>query len=148
MSDQQPVGTCSACGHHFPYALVHSGFGDLAYAYCNRCGRTALLSGWAPDIPPEAGLRIHARIGAAVEPFLAPCECGGHFTAAAVPRCPHCREELSAEAVRGFIEANAPGTAQGWRWQGSWGALYCMVIDGRVANDPWKHRASVVPPEA
>ena len=72
MTDKQPQGSCSAFGHRFAYALSHSGFADSAYAYCDRCGRTALLNGWAPGIPPEAGLKVLAPMTASVEPFLAP----------------------------------------------------------------------------
>jgi hypothetical protein len=148
MSDTEPVGTCSACESHFRYAIIHTGFADAAYAYCDTCGMTASLNGWAADIPPAAELKVHARITESVEPYLAPCECGGRFRATARPRCPRCRDELPAEAVRKFIEANASGIAKGWRWQGTWDGLYCIVIEGRVVKDPWLHRAASRAPEA
>lgn len=134
------TGSCATCGQTFTYNLVHNGFNESAYAYCATCGLTAILSGWEPDIPVAAGYRGHQRITASVEPYLADCPCGGRFTATAGPRCPHCRAELSAEAVREFIERNAPGTPMGWRWQLNWSGLYAIVVDGRVVWDNWRHR--------
>src|SRR5438552_3175373 len=39
------IGSCENCGHTFQYRLVHNGFGDSAYAYCDKCSFTVLLSG-------------------------------------------------------------------------------------------------------
>lgn len=44
-------GTCEECGRDFPYYLVHNGFNDSAYAYCEDCGQTALLA--AEHMPRE-----------------------------------------------------------------------------------------------
>ena len=134
------VGRCANCAATFKYSLIHNGFNESAYAYCDDCGTTAVLSGWSPNIPPEAGLRVHGRITAGVEPFLASCPCGGRFRASAVPRCPACREPLDPVACTAFIEADAPGTAKGWRWQRSWDGLYSIVINGRQVSDPWRRR--------
>jgi hypothetical protein len=131
-------GTCDSCARQFQYELLHNGFGDTAYAYCDRCGRTALLSCWYRDIPPAAHLKVHGPVNVEAELLLAPCECGGAFRATASPRCPNCYVALSAEAATSFIEANAPGTIEGWRWQRSWQGLYCVVIDNRRATDPWR----------
>src|ERR1700720_1205354 len=119
------TGNCESCASHFQYELLHNGFGDTAYAYCERCGRTALLSCWYSNIPPEAHLKVHGPVNIEAESLLAPCECGGAFRAAGSPRCPKCHVALSAEASMSFIEANAPGTVKGWRWQRSWQGLYC-----------------------
>jgi hypothetical protein len=51
--------------------------------------------------------------------------------------------ELSAEAVRAFLERNAPGTAIGWRWQLNWSGLYAIVVNRRVVWDNWRHRHGV-----
>jgi hypothetical protein len=129
----------------FAYALIHSGFNDSAYAYCDRCGVTAILSGWSADIPAQAGLQLHERITPSVEPFLAPCSCGGRFSASASPRCPTCDEPLDANTAGQFIEADALGAAQGWRWQRSWDGLYAIIINGREVQDPWlRHPSSSV----
>ena len=142
------TGLCADCAKPFPYRLIHNGFNDSAYAYCDSCGTTALLDTWQPDIPAAAGLVGHARILPSVEPFLARCDCGGGFTAHAAPRCPSCRKELDAKEARAYLEMNAPGTAKGWRWQGNWSDLYAIVIAGQMVKNPWKHRQAVTAPEA
>jgi hypothetical protein len=142
------MGTCSRCDEPFPYHLIHNGFNNSAYAYCDACGTTALFDTWQDDIPAAAGLVAYARILPSVEPFLAPCGCGGSFTARAGPRCPACSEELDAEAARAYIEFNAPGTANGWRWQGNWYELYAIIVAGQVVSNPWKHRQILAAPEA
>ncbi len=83
-------------------------------------------------------MRVHQRIGSDIENYLDRCACGGVFTANASPRCPFCKETLDAIVATTWIEANAPGTAKGWRWQKSWSGLYCIIIDGRFTRDPWK----------
>jgi hypothetical protein len=44
----------------------------------------------------------------------------------------------SADTVTVYIEANAPGTKKGLRWQRNWQATYCIVIENRVVNDNFK----------
>ncbi len=137
MTRTNDVGLCEHCNHHFHYYLVHNGFGDTAYSYCESCGTTALLSGWFEHIPKNACLRVHGPISRAIESLLTPCECRGAFKSESAPRCPKCKNILSAQAARPWIEANAPGTARGWRWQDSWAGVYCIVIEDRVVNDNW-----------
>jgi len=43
------VGACESCGHQFRYDLIHNGFNDSAYGYCDLCGCTLLLSGWSKN---------------------------------------------------------------------------------------------------
>jgi hypothetical protein len=131
------TGSCDSCGGRFQYQLVHNGFNDSAFAYCDACGSSALLSCWFAEVPSGAKLKVHGPINPEAEALLRPCECGGKFRAAASPRCPHCRATLSAEGARDFIEANAPGTARGWRWQGSWDGIYSILIEGRNVTDNW-----------
>ena len=132
-----PIGECEHCRSNFEYRLAHNGFGETAYAYCDLCGCIAYLSGWFDRIPPQAGLRVHGPIPESCEPWLAPCQCGGTFRGNSVPRCPICNEKLSAEAARRWIEANAPGTQVGWRWQRSWQGMYSIEIEGRSVSDNW-----------
>ena len=132
------TGLCASCGERFEYQLIHNGFNDTAFAYCDTCGMSTLLSCWYDHIPPEARLKVHGPVNPEVERLLEPCACGGTFRAAASPRCPHCRVTLSAEASRAFIEAAAPGTAKGWRWQGTWDGVYSIIIGGKYAKDNWK----------
>jgi len=88
-------------------------------------------------MPAGVAVRFHQRISSDVESHLRPCACGGRFRADASPRCPHCRGVLSPVTAASWIEANAPGTAKGWRWQGNWAGLYCILIERRVVKDPW-----------
>lgn len=131
------VGICEHCKRHFKYMLLHNGFNDSAYAYCDTCGCTAVISGWSPK-PDQVTLRVHQRIDSEIEDYLERCGCGGHFVTNGSPRCPLCKNRLSATAATRWIEANAPGTAKGWRWQQSWSGIYCIIIEGHSVGDPWK----------
>lgn len=136
---QRSLGECERCHGAFAYELIHNGFGDTAYAYCDRCGTTALLSGWYQDIPAGAPLRVQGPIESETEVWLQPCSCGGTFRRNATPRCPHCNAPLSAEIATRYIEKNAHGTKKGWRWQRSWLGMYGIVIEGRIVNN-WRRR--------
>ena len=137
MTRENSEGTCDKCGRTFGYYLVHNGFNESCYAYCAGCGMTAIMNTQYQDRAAE-GLPRHRSITPEGEPFLAPCTCGGAFKADAAPRCPHCHEPLSATAAASWIEAAAPGSAQGWRWQRDWVSLYAIVVEGRVINNPWR----------
>jgi hypothetical protein len=50
------LGTCEHCQKHFEYSLVHCGFSDCIYAYCDSDGTTAILSLWDNRIPKSARL--------------------------------------------------------------------------------------------
>jgi hypothetical protein len=130
-------GKCEHCEASFVYDIWHTGFGDSAYAYCEECGCVAMLNGWTA--PRWIKLRIHEAIPEEIESELQPCECGGTFRRNASPRCPKCRRQLSPDEAAMWIEANAPETAKGWRWQRSWTGLYAICIEKRVARDPWKN---------
>jgi hypothetical protein len=130
-------GTCPS-GHRFPFILVHNGFNDTGYAYCDSCGMTTLVGGWDDTRRPAAApLCIQGPIQIETEPWLESCACGGHFSANAEPRCPKCQVALSAEDASTFIEKNAPGTKKGWKWQRSWNGIYCIVIAGRLVQNNW-----------
>jgi hypothetical protein len=129
--------SCPQCAVTFEYMLVHSGLNECAYAYCEACGRVALLH---PQDRTPAGvrLRLNRRITKEIEPHIAPCECGGRFRASAGPRCPSCGARLSAETLAGPIEEDAPAARDGWVWQRNWSGLYCLVINNRWIEDNWK----------
>jgi hypothetical protein len=130
---------CEHCGQSFRYWLCHWGFGDCSYAYCEKCGMTAILSYWDKrmrKLPP--GCPSQQEICAELEKYLQPCECGGVFKKGASPRCPHCSLALSAEAATAYIETNAPGTKKGWSWQRNWHDTYCLVIENRLVKDNFK----------
>ena len=94
MSRERNVGICEHCGREFGYYLIHNGFNDSSYAYCNQCGAVAILDLWGA--PRAVTLERFQAITEDVEPFLKPCRCGGSFRAGAAPRCPHCHRPLSA----------------------------------------------------
>lgn len=130
-------GTCANCDATLAYCLIHNGFNDSAFAYCDRCGATALFDRWSKAIPGGVELKLHGPIDANVEVLVRPCACGGRFSGVASPRCSKCRDVLDAVAWAAPIERDARGTATGWRWQRTWAGLYAVIIDDRVVNDPW-----------
>ena len=131
------TGVCEACLQTFGYSLIHNGFNDTAYAYCDKCGATAFVSGWSKETPPAAKLKVHGPINSEAEILLAPCACGGAFRGTASPRCPHCQKPLSAELATVYIEPNAPGTQKGWKWQRSWQGLYAIIVEGKSSKALW-----------
>lgn len=140
MAKEQSVGTCEHCQRQFGYWLEHCGFGDAVYAYCDRCGETAILSMWDKRFPKLQDCPGQQEICSAMEPHLEDCDCGGHFKRGSKPRCPWCNEELSAEIAASYIEAKAPGTKSGWKWQRNWSSVYCIVIEGRRVNDNFREQ--------
>jgi hypothetical protein len=137
MTRQDGIGRCASCDATFGYMLVHNGFNDSAYAYCDRCGTTALFSAYASAAPAGVDVGFHGPLRADAEGWAQPCPCGGHFSGAASPRCPHCHEELSASGAAEYIERNAAAGPRGWRWQCSWQGTYALVIENRLLQDPW-----------
>jgi hypothetical protein len=132
------TGNCEHCSRTFGYYLIHSGFNESRYAYCENCGRTAILSAWNKLVPILPPCPPHCEICKEWEPYIKPCECGRAFKKGAAPRCPHCSQPLSAEKATTYIETNAPGTKKGWRWQRNWQGLYCIVIENREIHDNFK----------
>ena len=133
----QSRGTCEHCRRTFHYQLAHNGFGDSAYAYCDRCGYTVTVDAWSRH-PADLQLQYQRPLPPEAEPFLKPCPCGGKFRADAEPRCPHCNLPLSARLAASYIEANAPGTAKGWRWDRRWNGVYSIIIERRAVANWWK----------
>lgn len=136
MQMEDGKGVCEHCRQEFGYCLLHAGFAEISYAYCDACGQTAILSHWDKRMPHLSGCKGQQEMCSEMEPYLKHCDCGGSFRRGASPRCPHCYEQLSADLAAAFLEANAPGTKKGWRWQRNWSSLYCIVIEGnRVPNN-------------
>jgi hypothetical protein len=136
MARRHDIGVCEHCKKQFGYYLIHNGFNDSSYAYCDACGLTALFSLWT--VPKSISVKPHQIITPEIEPHIAPCQCGGAFKASAVPRCPHCQQTLSAVLATDYIERQAEGTKKGWRWQRMWTGLYCIIIEDRVVHDVWR----------
>jgi hypothetical protein len=137
MSQKNEIGKCDQCSKSFCYYLIHNGFNDSSYAYCDSCGMTALLNLY---LIPKINIKIkpHQAIESKVEPFLQECSCGGKFRSEATPRCPHCHCSLSTIEATSFIEEHAEGTKKGWRWQRNWTGLYCIIIENKSVRDIWK----------
>jgi hypothetical protein len=135
---REQIGECEHCRSHFQYVLIHNGFNDSAYAYCDSCGKICFLNCWYNQIPKNAHLQVHKCITPELEPLLEFCSCGGHFKFGASPRCPTCRQELSAENATTYFEQNAPGSAKGWRWQKNWTDCYSVIIENQAIKDNWK----------
>ena len=130
-------GTCEHCGRTFGYRLLHNGFNESCYAYCARCGATAVIdTGYEDRV--AYGLLRHRRISPPAELLLASCNCGGAFGADADPRCPHCFNILSALAAATWIERDVRGTSNGWKWQRNWNDAYAIIIDERTVRNPWR----------
>jgi hypothetical protein len=139
MSRELSIGTCESCNQQFGYWLSHCGFGNSTYAYCDLCGKTAVISLWNKNLPslPDCPPGQH-EICSALEPYLLPCECGGTFKRGASPRCPNCNQPLSAERAASYIELNAPGANSGWRWQRNWSGLYAIIVAENWIEDNLK----------
>jgi hypothetical protein len=133
------IGRCDKCRAKYEYQIIHNGFNDTAYAYCDTCGMTTFVGGWDDTgKPATAPLKLHGPIQPETEPWLQPCSCGGRFRHDASPRCPHCSTALSAQAATSFIERNAEGTRSGWRWQRSWSGMYCLIVAGSSTKNNWR----------
>ena len=142
-------GDCEHCLRTFRYTLLHAGFGDFSYAYCDCCGMLATF-GYSNSVlvkmpPPSAP---HQVIDPEWEPHLDPCSCGGHFRSGSAPRCVLCNGALSADHAAAHIERNAIGAGRGWRWQRNWTDVYCVALEDprdpgslRQVEDPFlEHR--------
>ena len=133
------LGECEHCAKQFSYYLVHAGFNDSSYAYCNECGLTAHLSLYDRRMPKELkDCPPFQEICVDLEKYIQPCGCGGAFKKGASPRCPHCKNPLSAEAAATWIETNAPSRKKGWAWQRNWHETYSIVIENRLVSDNFK----------
>jgi hypothetical protein len=96
-------------------------------------GRTAILSAYSKRWPARVKW-TYAEIAEEMEPYLLPCEYWGKFSKGNSPRCPKCREVLSADKAARYIEPQSPGSAKGWRWR-DWQGVYSVVIDGHQVQD-------------
>ena len=137
------TGHCEHCEKDFEFYLIHNGFNETTYAYCDKCGSTTLLNEHCENIPEECRWffdlkKRYEKIDEKLEKFLSPCSCGGFFTRLAKPRCPHCNKVLSPKKAANYIENNSPGIKKGWIWQGTWNDLYSIIINNNLVYDNWK----------
>jgi hypothetical protein len=116
-------GTCESCLSEFGYHLIHCGFSDCAYAYCDLCGITCIVGGWGDtNKPHQAPLRIQGTIQVETEPWLQPCACGGRFRSQSSPRCPHCA------SIHNLREERATGVPQSREQQSSAAPLQLPLV--------------------
>lgn len=123
-------GDCEHCARTYRYTLLHAGFGDFSYAYCDSCGTLATFNysnSFLVNMPRISA--PHQVIDPEWEPYLDSCACGGHFRASASPRCVFCNSILSPEHAAHHIERNTVGAGRGWRWQGNWSDIYCIALE-------------------
>jgi hypothetical protein len=99
---------------------------------------TADLSIYDKRMPKLHDCAPYQEIPVELEPYIQPCQCGGTFKKGALPRCPHCKQPLSAEDATNYIEKNALGTKNGWLWQKNWQDTYCIVIENKLVSDNFK----------
>ena len=134
-------GKCEECGSTFQAELIHNGFNESAFAYCDTCGITGFIDGWRTDIPDSANFKIHGPVTKETQTLLAPCPCGGSFSQNSSPRCPKCKTELSAKLAGSWIEKQSLGTEKGWRWQNAWHGLYAIIVDKKSLELAWAKNA-------
>jgi hypothetical protein len=141
---ENEIGKCDKCGIEFGYYLVHNGFNESSYVYCDTCGKTAFLNEYSTEMPKgyknlllRSGDR-YRKITKDMELYLEKCSCGGSFKHDASPRCPYCKNQLSPIFAKEYIEKDSPGAEKGGRWQESWDGLYAIVVERNVVRDNWR----------
>ncbi len=130
-------GECEHCHQQYNFSLWNAQLGECSYAYCDSCGMVATIDyrdRRMALLPPTDIL--NQEMDASWESHLAPCACGGQFQRGASPRCPVCRQPLSAEKAAPYIEAMQSHVARNWRWQGNWSDEYFVAIeDPQIAGE-------------
>ena len=133
-------GKCERCGKLFEYYLIHNGFNESSYAYCDKCGKIAFLNTHSvPDVLKQHFLEYarHKSISEELEKYIEKCSCGGNFKCGTSPRCPHCKQILSPIEANKYIKSDPPNK-EGWHWQNNWTDTYAIVIGNNKINDNWK----------
>ena len=51
--DSYKLAICEYCESEFRFILIHNGFNDTAYFYCDSCGTTALLDIYNENYPEK-----------------------------------------------------------------------------------------------
>lgn len=93
--------TCSFCGFmtevKYP-KIIHAGFSNLGFMYCNKCGDVLTWSSFDPIFEKIVGRKHPWSLTSVekreVENAIIKCKCGGDFTFSAKPRCPNCNNEI------------------------------------------------------
>lgn len=130
--------TCPTCKHSYYGRVLHAGFDDSEFLYCDRCFRIALLSIYSRSadillrlaVPALWSWRESAASRIEIEASLRGCECGGRFTFDAVPKCFNCQSVLPLETI---LEAFG---AHGW-WGVGWRGFYCLIQEEHLVQNPY-----------
>ena len=93
-------GACDSCGQKFGYYLIHSGFNDSQYAYCDRCGMTSVLNLYDKRLPNPLPCPPHGPICEAMEPLLSLCSCGWKLPSRRNPAMPSLSRAAFADCRR------------------------------------------------
>ncbi len=137
------VGICDKCKTSFNYYLIHNGFNETSYSYCDHCGKTCLLDEYSEEIPRKCQWffetdKRYEKISDKLEGYLKKCSCGGSFKRNASPRCPHCRQELDPVEVNKFIYNDVRPEYKGkFLWQNNWNGIYAIVIENNKIDNNW-----------
>lgn len=134
------IGYCEKCRKEFRYYLIHNGFNESSYAYCDTCGKVVFFSTYSVPAVLKSIFINEARhkiIPKELELHIEKCECGGFFKHNASPRCPYCHHILSPIEANKYIESDSPDK-EGWHWQNNWTGTYAIVIEDNKINDNWK----------
>src|SRR6516225_4964216 len=99
-------GVCEHCRSRFEYWLCHCGMAESMYAYCDSCGKTAILSERDKRIAPIAQLPLTTGDLCRNGVISPTARVRGRFRKGGTPRCFHCKHSLSAGAATSYIEAN------------------------------------------
>ena len=115
-------GTCESCESSFPYYLIHNGFNDSTYAYCDHCGRLAILNlaelekRIGPLPPLVSSSRSPRKARHPSNPARATADFVGrrrHAALRAGRRCPRKRRRNGSNGTRRERRAAGDGSAHG-----------------------------------
>lgn len=131
------IGSCENCNQRFSYALIHNGFNDSAYAYCDTCGCVASsLLGREP--PTASRFASTARLPRTSSGTLIDVAAGVSFELKhrrdARIADTHSRLMSPPDILRRMRQGPRKDGAGNVNWQG----LYCIIVEGRSIKAPWK----------
>ena len=137
-------GICDKCKSTFEFRLIHNGFNESSYVYCDSCGKTSLLDEYSKQMPGRCEWffrsdKRYEKIDAKLEPYLEKCLCGGSFKRSAIPRCPRCKQQLDPVEVNKYIDNDRPVEDKGkFLWQNNWDGIYAIIIEENVIRNNWR----------
>ena len=93
--------TCKFCKQlikvEYP-KIIHSGFDDTGFMYCDKCGDILTWDAYDPNYEAIVGDKLPWMLNddekIRVEKAVISCDCGGNFKFEAKPRCPKCNNEI------------------------------------------------------